>query len=63
MGKRADIAFVVSTMSQFMSKAGRSTALDGRKMHHEIFEGRIGLQIMSWSQIYILRRFCYAEWT
>ena len=36
---------------------GRSTALDGRKPHHEVFERHFGLQIMPHKQGYCLERF------
>lgn len=29
-----------------------NASLDGSEMHHEVFEGNIGLQIMSWMQGY-----------
>ena len=44
---KVDIAFAVnavSTMSQFLSKAGPPHC----KMHHEVFEGHFGLQAILW---------------
>ena len=50
VGTIADLAFAVS---QCISKYG-SHHIGGCKMHHEAFEGHIGLLIMSWRQVYCL---------
>ena len=42
---RANIAFAVNTVSQFMTKVG-PPHLDGHKTHYEVFQMHFGLQIM-----------------
>lgn len=44
MVTRANITFVVDTMSQFKLNAGLPQS--GREMDYEVFEGHFGLQIM-----------------
>jgi len=57
---KADIAFVVSIVSQFMLKAA-PPHLDGCKTHYEVFEEHFRLQIMPWMQVYCLERLCVAD--
>ena len=47
LATRADIASAVK-YGEPIHIASRSTALDGRETHHEVFERHFELQIMPW---------------
>ena len=52
---KIDIVFAVITVNMFMFTASPTT-LDRCKMHHEVFEKHVGLQIMFQKQGYCLAK-------